>query len=60
MIRGKGCFKDSIGDRVLPVLLFARDQNNKINWDDLSGSVINKCKQMAIKKVYADVNYTKS
>ena len=58
MIRGTGCFKDSIADRVLPVLLFARKQ--KLNWHDLNGSVINKCKQMAIKKVHANVNYTKS
>lgn len=51
LIRGKGCFKDSLADRVLPVLLFARGQN-KMNWHDLNGSVINKCKEMAIKKNY--------
>jgi len=45
-----GCFKDKRLNRAMPELLH-NYRGNGLNWDDLGGTVIEKCQELAEKKV---------
>jgi len=45
-----GCFKDKRIDRAMPELLH-NYRGDELDWGDLSGTVIEKCQELAEKKV---------
>ena len=50
-LTGEGCYRDKMNDRAMPELLYNFRKTGELNWNDLTSSVIDKCKEAAQAKV---------
>ena len=49
LLSAAGCYQDKGDNRAMPEILFT--DRGKLDWEDLSGTVIEKCEEAAKSKV---------